>query len=90
MDQVSESLNLLITNAKRDKKIKIPSEVLQTMQTLSNTVNTINETMAKINNDIQETRQQYVPPPPGRTNVPIKDIHSQTQKEKLNKQQQKL
>jgi hypothetical protein len=46
----------------RDKKN--PSAILQTMQTLSNTVNTINATMAKINNDIQENRQQYVPPQP--------------------------
>jgi phage-related protein len=55
MDQVSETLNVLITNAKRDKKMKIPSEIIQKMQTLSSTVNDINEIMAQINNGIQET-----------------------------------
>jgi hypothetical protein len=59
----------------RETKNKIPSGVLQTIQTLSNTGRPINETMSKINNNIQEMRQQYVPPPPPRKNQCPPKVH---------------
>jgi hypothetical protein len=41
-----------------------------TFKKIINNVNTINTTMAKIKNDIQENHQQYVPPQPAQEQPP--------------------
>jgi hypothetical protein len=67
MDDVRESFNIIINNAKRDhkkKKGKIPLAVIAKMKALRKNIDTINENVLKINNDIEQTRQQYVPPSP--------------------------
>jgi hypothetical protein len=59
--------NVIVNNDKRDhenKMGKIPITVIAKMEALLNAIDTINDNMSNINNDIQHTRQQYAPPLP--------------------------
>jgi hypothetical protein len=64
---VQETLKFVVRNLRRDQvnnKIKIPTAMIMNIDNVSRAINIINENLSKINNDIQQTRQQYVPPTP--------------------------
>jgi hypothetical protein len=64
---VQKTLKLVVRNLRRNQannKIKIPTALIRNIDNYSRTINSTFENLSKINNDIQQTWQQYVPAPP--------------------------
>jgi hypothetical protein len=71
---------MLKETIKREKG-KIPIATIKQMEADSNTKNTMNYTLSKINNGIHQKRQQYIPPRPS-IEAPISPTKNSTRKRK--------